>query len=93
MSERFVLEILPEPKKHSIMTAQDRKTYTVRIKPFREGGGYAAYVPDLAGCVAYGESPATALKNATNAIRAWLKEAKEANLDTPEPSQAEHLKP
>lgn len=44
-----------------------------------------AEVPELAGCTAHGDSPATALASAQRAIDLWLETAREFGRDIPEP--------
>jgi len=51
-----------------------------------EGGGWLATIPDLPGCVSDGESIEDAVKNITDAKRAWVITAFEAGRKIPEPS-------
>jgi antitoxin HicB len=46
----------------------------VELRPLTvaEGGGWLASFPDLPGCVADGESPEEALRNAAEAESAWI---------------------
>ncbi len=46
---------------------------------------FVAEVPELPGCAAHGKTRETALKNAEDAIRLWVKTAKEFGRDVPEP--------
>ncbi len=51
-----------------------------------EGGGYFAEVPDLPGCMADGDSPEAALRDADAAVREWIDEAKRLGRPVPAPS-------
>jgi predicted RNase H-like HicB family nuclease len=42
-------------------------------------------VPELPGCMAHGATRQEAIKNAENAIKFWLKTAKEDGLEIPQP--------
>jgi predicted RNase H-like HicB family nuclease len=46
---------------------------------------FIAEVPELAGCMAHGDSPAAALANAQQAIDLWLATAEEFGRAIPEP--------
>jgi predicted RNase H-like HicB family nuclease len=48
-------------------------------------GNYSAYVPDLPGCVATGDTPEQAEKEIRDAIRFHLDGLKEDGLRAPEP--------
>jgi antitoxin HicB len=50
-----------------------------------DGGGFAAYAPDLPGCMSDGETQEEALANVRDAIAAWLEEADALNRQIPEP--------
>lgn len=56
----------------------DRLDYPVMITPLSadDGGGFAAYAPDLPGCMSDGETPEEALENVKDAIAQWVNEAK-----------------
>jgi len=43
--------------------------------PEDEGGGFAALVPDLPGCMSDGETPEAALASVQDAAAAWIEEA------------------
>jgi predicted RNase H-like HicB family nuclease len=58
--------------------------YAVVIE--RAGGNYSAYVPDLPGCVATGESPKRTESNIRNAIRFHLEGMRADGLPIPEPA-------
>jgi antitoxin HicB len=63
--------------------------YAITIEPLAEadGGGFAAFVPDLPGCMSDGETPQEALTNVLDAIEAWLEAARDLGHDIPEPSR------
>jgi predicted RNase H-like HicB family nuclease len=63
--------------------------YAVIIEPLRaeDGGGFAAIVPDLPGCMSDGESPEEALANVKDAIASWLDAAKDLGREIPAPSR------
>ena len=64
--------------------------YAVVIE--RAGGNYSAYVPDLPGCVATGESVVTVEENIREAIRFHLAGLREDRLPIPVPSaRAEYI--
>ena len=50
-----------------------------------EDGLWIADVPDLRGCMTHGHSRSEAVKNAAEAIEAWLETARDAGFDIPEP--------
>ncbi len=64
-------------------------TYPVVITPLtvEDGGGFAATVPDLPGCMSDGETPEEALGNVRDAIEAWIEMARELGHAVPEPSR------
>ncbi len=64
-------------------------TYPVMITPLtsEDGGGFAATVPDLPGCMSDGETPEEALGNVRDAIQAWIEMARELGHAVPEPSR------
>ncbi|WP_029687553.1 type II toxin-antitoxin system HicB family antitoxin [Thermoanaerobacter sp. A7A] len=59
--------------------------YRVEIVKLSEedGGGYLAIVPRLHGCISDGETPEDALKNVQDAIKCWIKTAKEKGKKIP----------
>ncbi|MDF1794984.1 MAG: toxin-antitoxin system HicB family antitoxin [Coxiellaceae bacterium] len=61
---------------------------TVRPLPQEDGGGYLAEAPDLAGCIADGETIAEALHDIELAIKAWIATATEFGDPIPKPSVA-----
>jgi predicted RNase H-like HicB family nuclease len=66
-----------------------RLEFPVIIEPVpdEDGGGFAALVPDLPGCMSDGESPEEALANVRDAIEAWVSEAKALGRPVPAPSR------
>ena len=63
--------------------------FPVIIEPIsvEDGGGFAALVPDLPGCMSDGESPEEALASVRDAIAAWISEAKAIGRPVPRPSK------
>ncbi len=59
--------------------------YEVDIYWSQEDGLFIAEVPELAGCMAHGDSPGGALANAQDAIGLWLDTARELGREIPEP--------
>lgn len=59
--------------------------YAIVILPLSEadGGGYAAQVPDLPGCMSDGDTPEEAVANVRDAIACWLDENAELGRDRP----------
>lgn len=53
-----------------------------------DGGGFFAFVPDLQGCMADGDTSAEALANCEQAILEWIDAAKETGQHVPEPGSA-----
>jgi antitoxin HicB len=64
------------------------REYPVVIEPLpqEDGGGFLATVPDLPGCMSDGETREEAARNVSDAIRAWIEEAKNLGRPVPEPS-------
>ncbi len=50
-----------------------------------EDSAFIAEVPELPGCMAHGETPEDALRNAKEAIQLWIDTAKEFGDPIPEP--------
>ena len=59
--------------------------YEVIIYWSNEDNAFIAEVPELPGCMAHGETPEKALKNAKEAIQLWIDTAKEFGDEIPEP--------
>ncbi len=66
-----------------------RLDYPVIIEPLskEDGGGFAAIVPDLPGCMSDGETPEEALSNVRDAIASWIRAAKDMGRKIPKPSR------
>lgn len=66
--------------------------YPMVIRPLSadEGTGYLAEFPDLAGCMADGETIEEAINEAQDALTSWLKTAKEFGDLIPRPSISEN---
>ena len=64
--------------------------YAVVIE--KANGNYSAYVPDLPGCVATGESVADAERSIRDAIKLHIQGLREDHLPIPQPSaRAEYV--
>ena len=50
-----------------------------------EDDAYIVDVPELSGCMAHGSTRLDAIKNAEDAIKFWIKTAKEDGLEIPQP--------
>lgn len=63
--------------------------YPVIVQPLSEedGGGFAAIVPDLPGCMSDGATPEEALSNVRDAIAAWIEAARDMKHPIPAPSR------
>jgi predicted RNase H-like HicB family nuclease len=59
--------------------------YEIIIYWSKEDDAFIAEVPELPGCMAHGDTPETALKNAKEAIQLWIDTAKEFGDAVPEP--------
>ena len=59
--------------------------YEVILYRSEEDGKYIAEVPELAGCMADGETMAEALENIHTVIEEWLETARIMGKDIPEP--------
>ncbi|MBM4055391.1 MAG: type II toxin-antitoxin system HicB family antitoxin [Planctomycetes bacterium] len=59
--------------------------YEIVIYWSNEDNVFIAEVPELPRCMAHGESPEDALKNAKEAIQLWIDTAKEFGYPVPEP--------
>lgn len=59
--------------------------YEVIIYWSNEDQLFIAEVPELPGCVAHGDSPDAALRNAQDAIQLWIATAEEFGDPVPEP--------
>ena len=59
--------------------------YEIIIYWSKEDEAFIAEVPELSGCMAHGESPEDAVKNAKEAIQLWIDTAKDFGDPIPEP--------
>jgi predicted RNase H-like HicB family nuclease len=59
--------------------------YEIIIYWSNDDQAFIAEVPELPGCMAHGNSPESALANASEAIRLWIDTAKEFGDPVPEP--------
>jgi len=59
--------------------------YEIIIYWSNEDNAFIAEVPELPGCIAHGETPEKALKNAKEAIQLWIDTAKEFGDPIPAP--------
>ena len=59
--------------------------YEIIIYWSNEDVAFIAEVPELPGCMAHGDSPEDALKNAQEAIQLWIDTAREFGDLVPEP--------
>ncbi len=50
-----------------------------------EDDAYVVDVPELPGCLAHGATRQQAIKNAEDAIKFWIKTARDDGLDVPQP--------
>ena len=50
-----------------------------------EDEAYVVDVPELSGCMAHGDTRQDAIKNAEDAIKFWIKTAKDDGLEIPQP--------
>ena len=63
---------------------------TVRPLSLEDGGGWLAEFPDLPGCIADGDTPEEAAREAIDALRSWLETAR-ANGDVIPPPSSHDL--
>ncbi len=59
--------------------------YEIIIYWSKEDAAFIAEVPELSGCMAHGDTPEDALKNAKEAIQLWIDTAMEFGDPIPEP--------
>lgn len=59
--------------------------YEIIIYWSKADAAFIAEVPELPGCMAHGDTPEDALKNAKEAIQLWIDTAKEFGDPIPEP--------
>lgn len=75
----------------TIMVLEDylKLNYRLEFVPDEEEGGYAAYFPELPGCITMGDTIEEAATNAVEAKRVWLEAALEDNIPIPMPESKE----
>ena len=59
--------------------------YEIIIYWSKEDAAFIAEVPELPGCMAHGDTPEEALKNAKEAIQLWIDTSKEYGDPVPDP--------
>lgn len=64
--------------------------YAVVVLPLsdQDGGGFAAHVPDLPGCMSDGETQEEAILNARDAIECWIEAATDLGRAIPAPGDS-----
>jgi predicted RNase H-like HicB family nuclease len=62
-----------------------QNTYEMIIWWSAEDDAYVVDVPELPGCMAHGATRQDAIKNAEDAIKFWIKTAKEDSQEIPQP--------
>lgn len=55
-------------------------SYPLEIVEDNDEGGFAAFYPDLPGCITCGETVQAAVENAIDAKKVWLEAAIKANI-------------
>ena len=68
------------------MTTLDHPILVEPLLP-EDGGGFAAIVPDLPGCMSDGDTPEGAVTNVRDAIAAWIDTAHAMGRPVPKPSR------
>ncbi len=59
--------------------------YQIALRAQERGGGWLAYVEELPGCEAQGDTPEKATRQLRRAMEAWISETLEKGEDVPEP--------
>jgi predicted RNase H-like HicB family nuclease len=62
-----------------------QNSYEMIIWWSAEDNAYLVDVPELPGCMAHGQTRQQAIKNAEEAIKFWIKNAKDDGLEIPRP--------
>jgi predicted RNase H-like HicB family nuclease len=62
-----------------------QNSYEMIIWWSAEDDAFVVDVPELPGCMAHGPTRQVAIKNAEDAIKFWIKTAKDDGLEIPEP--------
>ncbi len=63
--------------------------YRMKIVEDKDEGGFVVLFPELPGCITCGETLESAIANALDAKKAWLKAAMEDGIEIHEPSSLE----
>ena len=63
--------------------------YKMEIVEDKDEGGFVISYPDLPGCINCGETIETAIANANDAKKAWIKAALESGIEIQEPNNLE----
>jgi antitoxin HicB len=65
--------------------------YRIVLRPLAvtDGGGWAAEVPELPGCLSDGDTPQQTVENVMDAIGCWIEAAEEDGRSIPAPLVAE----
>lgn len=64
--------------------------YRIEIIEDKEEGGFVVSYPELPGCISCGETVESALENAKDAKKEWIKAALEEDIEIPEPDSLEN---
>lgn len=65
-------------------------SYRMEIVEDKDEGGFVVTYPDLPGCITCGETIESAVANATDAKKAWMKAALEEGIKIQEPDSLEN---
>ncbi len=73
-------------------TPAPKLAYPAFIIPLddEDGGGWAAEIPDLPGCMSDGRTPEEALRNIADAQEAWIETARSRGREVPSPFPEGH---
>lgn len=63
--------------------------YKIELTPDFEDGGYIASIPELNGCISFGDTIEETLKNIEEAKKEWIIAALEEGIEIPEPNLVE----
>jgi antitoxin HicB len=79
-------------KTHSRRSDVDAGAYAATVLPLppSEGGGFLVSAVELPGCVATGETEVEALEELRDAIRSWVRTAREFGDEVPPPASKHH---
>jgi len=70
-----------------MMTSNFNYPFELRPLEQEEGGGWLIVFPDLPGCMSDGETPEEAVANGRDAVSAWIKAARDADREVPNPGE------